>query len=155
MSGSENNGDDKVGYKNPPKHTQFKPGQSGHPEGRPPKRPPDAASVAAVLDAPVDVRKGGKPVKMGSFEASVRRLVSLAINESDVRAARELLKLWDRYEVIAPAPEPWRNNSFTVPKDWDWGEWMEKFERDGPPPWPGERDGLPKSEIHNTGRRNT
>ncbi|HAD85433.1 MAG TPA: hypothetical protein DCG71_11410 [Brevundimonas sp.] len=32
-------GDDRVGYRRPPKHTRFKKGQSGNPRGRPLKRP--------------------------------------------------------------------------------------------------------------------
>jgi hypothetical protein len=48
--------------------------------------------------------------------------------------------------VIEAASEP--SNSFQVPGDWDWHEWMEMFECFGPPPWPGGRSGLtPDSEL--------
>ena len=125
MSGEENNNREfKVGYKNPPTRTQFQKGQSGNPNGRPRKLKPDAASVAAILDAPVNVRKGGKVTTMSSFDASVRKLVSRAINEGDFRAARKFLELCDQYEVITPAPDPWQNNMLIVPPGRTEAEWL-------------------------------
>ena len=42
--------DYEVGYKKPPKHTQFQPGQSGNPAGRPPKSRNLKRLVDEVLD---------------------------------------------------------------------------------------------------------
>ena len=135
---------DEVGYGKPPKKHQFKKGQSGNPKGRPPKTMPDAASVAASLDGDVSVKKGQANARMHAFEASVRKLVSKAVNDGDVQAAVEFLRLCDKYGVVTPAPEPVTGGVLTVPKDWDWDEWMAMFHDFGPPPWPGKRSGLPE-----------
>jgi hypothetical protein len=135
-------GDYEVGKWKTPKGTRFKPGQSGNPKGRPPKKRPDAASVVAILDESIAVRQGGTARKMSAFEVSVRKLVTRALNEGEVQAALEFLRLCDKYEVITPAPEPITSGVLTVPKSWIWDEWMEMFNAHGPPPWPGKRSGL-------------
>ena len=46
FGGSMKKKDYEIGYKKPPKHTQFKPGQSGNPKGRPQK--PQTIEDAAI-----------------------------------------------------------------------------------------------------------
>lgn len=137
-------GDYEVGYGKPPRHTRWKKDQSGNPKGRPPKATPDAASVAAILDGTVPVKTGGSEARMPAFEASVRKLVSKAVNDGDVQAALEFLRLCDKYAVITPAPEPVTSGTLIVPRSWDWDAWMVMFNTYGPPPWSGERSGLPE-----------
>ena len=43
--------DEKVGYRRPPRHTRFKPGKSGNPQGRPKGRQSFRSAVTAALDA--------------------------------------------------------------------------------------------------------
>ena len=49
--------DDKVGYCRPPKHSRFKPGQSGNPRGRPRKNRSIEAMIKRELDQTVVSRK--------------------------------------------------------------------------------------------------
>lgn len=131
-----------VGYGKPPKVHQFKKGKSGNPGGRPKRKPPDAADFAAILNEPVRVRHKGKDKKIGSFEAYVRGLAKRAL--SDVRAAIEFLRLCDSYGVTPAVRKTSRGCGVqVVPASWDQEEWKEMFDQHGPPPWPGDRPGLP------------
>ena len=93
--------DSDVGYKRPPKHTQFKKGESGNPRGRP-KRSKHATPAAheerlkaMMLEEayrPVEVREGGKTIKLPLIQALVRRLgVSAAQGRS--RATRYFMDM--------------------------------------------------------------
>ena len=98
------NPDYEVGYGRPPVATQFPPKTSGNPRGRPPKskgpRKYDAtdglsAVQRAVLDAgaaKVEVRRGGRMVKMTQLEAAVDGIAEAARN-GNVRAAQVLFKI--------------------------------------------------------------
>ncbi|WP_291846591.1 DUF5681 domain-containing protein [Bradyrhizobium sp.] len=56
-----------VGYRNPPKHSRFKPGTSGNPKGRPKREPFAAAAIIdKVLNTQTQYREGGK-IKNATF----------------------------------------------------------------------------------------
>jgi hypothetical protein len=59
----------KVGYCNPPRHTQFKPGVSGNPKGRPPGRPNFKTMVERAAYLKVPVRQGQETQSMPLFQA--------------------------------------------------------------------------------------
>jgi hypothetical protein len=67
-----------VGYKKPPVHSQFKPGQSGNPRGRPKKTPTVSQFVQKHLRKTVVVIIGDEPQKLSMMEAIAIRQVSLA-----------------------------------------------------------------------------
>ena len=71
----------KVGKNNPPKHTQFKKGKSGNPNGRP-KLPDIKEALIKVL---ADEQEG-----MTALEAILKVLRQRAIR-GDIRAIKELL----------------------------------------------------------------
>ncbi len=48
-------GDNEVGYGNPPKEHQFKPGQSGNLKGRPKSRKSGLTDISGLLNEPVKV----------------------------------------------------------------------------------------------------
>ena len=53
--------DYEIGYKKPPKHTQFKPGQSGNPKGRPPKPQTIEEAAIQILKQKIKIKnKDGK-----------------------------------------------------------------------------------------------
>lgn len=74
-------GMNKVGKGNPPKHTQFKKGVSGNPNGRP-KLPDIKEALIKVLS---DEQEG-----MTALEAVLKKLRQMAI-KGDIRAIKELL----------------------------------------------------------------
>ena len=73
-----------MSYKNPPKHTQFKKGQSGNPKGRPPKynkRPPTLADdLRQELEEEVMVNKNGEVVCVTKQRALLAAVATAAIN---------------------------------------------------------------------------
>ena len=135
-----------VGYGKPPKHTQFRPAQSGNPSGRPKQAKRETTNVTEILNEAVVVKRSGVHQKMSPFEAGVRKLVSRALNDTDLNAALEFCRLCETYEIVMVEPSQEIGiMPLTVPKTWDWDEWYEMFKTHGPPPWPGERSGLPES----------
>jgi hypothetical protein len=93
--------DYKVGYRNPPKATQFKPGQSGNPKGRPKGIRPVGALLQDIIHQKVAVTEGGKTRRIPALEVMLRRLANDAMR-SDQKAIKLLLSLVDRY---AESPE--------------------------------------------------
>lgn len=88
---SEN--DDKVGYGRPPRHSQFKPGQSGNPKGRPKGSRNFATLAAKVLDSKIMSRENGQPREMTRCEAILLTQANKAIIKGDTGAARFCLSL--------------------------------------------------------------
>jgi Family of unknown function (DUF5681) len=68
-----------VGYCKPPKHAQFKQGQSGNPAGRKKGINNFATDVKRSLSTPVEIIRDGKVRKVSSQEASIMRLREKAL----------------------------------------------------------------------------
>ncbi len=127
----ERGDDDKVGYGCPPKHTQFKEGQSGNPSGRPKSRKSGSTDVSELLDEPVRVKTGGEARDMPPFEAGFRQLVQRALNK-DLRAILMFVKLCEEYGVIAPPPAETVGGVVTAPKGVDFHAWLESVTEEVP-----------------------
>lgn len=136
-------GDYEVGYCRPPEHTRFRKGQSGNSKGRPKARRGPLDNVAEILNAPVNVKRGKRSVKMGGFEASVRTQVKRGLVEGNTTALIDALKVFEEYGAITtPAVEEIYRGVIKIPHKWDIDEWIAMYIRNGPPPWPGEHDGM-------------
>ena len=91
MSSSGDDDEDTVGYCKPPKHTQFKKGQSGNPSGRKKRDRTvvDANPVRGVLLEDVIISFNGKKKRVTRIEALVRKFAGMAGNGD--KAAAKLL----------------------------------------------------------------
>lgn len=79
-----------VGYKRPPRVTQFKPGRSGNPKGRPRGARNFATALEQELRSSVAVNENGKRCKISKRDAIAKQLVNKAAS-GDARAIPILL----------------------------------------------------------------
>ena len=94
--------DDKVGYKRPPRNTQFKPGQSGNPSGKNKGSRNIATELAEILSEHVTFTEGGAIKTMTKQRALAAALVSAAI-EGDLRATAIVLSHLSRDSHLSAA----------------------------------------------------
>ncbi|HXC43334.1 MAG TPA: DUF5681 domain-containing protein [Candidatus Dormibacteraeota bacterium] len=83
---------DPVGYKKPPRHTQFKPGQSGNPKGRPKKAATLPDVLSKELRTRVPIVNNGKRKKVSLLVAIMKQHLNKAAN-GDSKAAAMVLNL--------------------------------------------------------------
>jgi len=96
--GSENNPEVyKVGPGKPPKHTQFKKGQSGNPRGRPRGAKNLATLVGEALDQKITVTEQGRRRKISKREAIITQLVNRSAS-ADLKATTILLGMMQEIE---------------------------------------------------------
>jgi hypothetical protein len=81
-----------VGYCRPPKHSQFKPGQSGNPKGRLKQSRNLRTVVKQVLDEDMLIREGTRLRRMPAAEALVRTTMTRAL-KGEPKAVASLLIL--------------------------------------------------------------
>jgi len=81
-----------VGYCRPPKHTRFKPGQSGNPKGRRKGSKNLKTALEREMKRKIDVREGGKIKRISKLEALPARLFERALS-GDMRAASMVVDL--------------------------------------------------------------
>jgi hypothetical protein len=74
-----------VGYGRPPKHSQFKPNQSGNPAGRPKGSKNTATLVRQSLDRKIRVVRDGEEIWMTRREAGVEQQVNKSL-KGDTKA---------------------------------------------------------------------
>lgn len=82
-----------VGYKKPPKSTQFKKGQSGNPKGRPRGAKGMNTLIREMMTEKVPVRTANGVKRMTIMETILRKKVEQA-HAGNARAAAELIKLY-------------------------------------------------------------
>lgn len=80
----------RVGYGKPPKHTRFKPGQSGNPKGRPKGAQGFTAELDRELKAIITVTENGQMIKLSKQRALVKSLLAKAL-KGDPRSVALIL----------------------------------------------------------------
>jgi len=82
----------RVGYKKPPRRSQFKKGQSGNPKGRPKGTLNLATVLETTLREQVVINENGRRKVITKLEAAVKQMVNKAAS-GDPAALRQLLAL--------------------------------------------------------------
>jgi hypothetical protein len=80
-----------VGYRKPPKATQFKPGRSGNPNGRSKGSRNLASDLAEELNEKITVREQGRSRHITKQRALIKSLMEKAL-EGNVRATGRYLR---------------------------------------------------------------
>lgn len=86
---------DGVGYGRPPRHGQFKPGQSGNPKGRPKGTANLRTDLREELGEHIRIREGERELKVSKQRAMLKALVAKAL-KGDARAAHVVLTLVEK-----------------------------------------------------------
>jgi len=89
-----------VGYAKPPLHTQFKPGQSGNPNGRPKRALSLNTIVRKRLIEPVQIKTASGIKRVSRIEA----LLMKAIDEGGRGQLRAIERLFAMYAAAVPEP---------------------------------------------------
>ncbi len=107
-----------VGYKQPPRKSQFKPGKSGNPRGRPKRKVNMSESLNRVLDDKIVVTGFGRG-KTG-LEAFVQSVVDRVL-QGDSKGIPALMRLFNKTTLFKPAPRPGQMTGVVVmpPEYWD------------------------------------
>ena len=93
-----------VGYGRPPQKNQFKKGKSGNSKGRPKGRKNIAEIVRAACFEPVKVKDDkGKVRTLPKIKVVVTQVMNGAA-KGDLKCAKTLLEILDRFDVLEPEP---------------------------------------------------
>lgn len=107
--------DFEVGRGRPPKHSQFKPGQSGNPKGRPRGSANASKIVERALNRKVSVRKGGKKQTMSTLQA-ITESQSVKALQGDRHAANFIVSIGTKAGIIRPnQDDPVANDQISMP----------------------------------------
>jgi hypothetical protein len=92
-----------VGYRKPPRHSQFKKGQSGYPKGRPKGSKNLATLISSVLKERVTITENGKRRTITKLEAMTKQLANKGAS-GDPKATQLLLQMLQLFEDRQEAP---------------------------------------------------
>jgi hypothetical protein len=88
--------DDAVGYKRPPKESQFQPGRSGNPKGRRKEAPNFRTDLLAELREQIPIKENGRSLRISKQRAMIKALVAAAI-KGDMRATGALVSFCTKF----------------------------------------------------------
>lgn len=90
--------DNRTGYGNPPRSHQFKPGQSGNPNGRPKKEKTMKAIIEDTLLRQKPYKVDGKVENHALLELIVKKTASMAAN-GNTKAAHDLMHIMTKMKL--------------------------------------------------------
>ncbi len=91
-----------IGYRRPPKTSQFKKGKSGNPRGRPKGSTNFLTLLNKELDQPIVVNENGKKKTITRMQAMVKRMVSGALQgeQKALLSLVEILRRTGQFEQV-------------------------------------------------------
>jgi hypothetical protein len=92
-----------VGYGKPPRHSQFKKGQSGNPKGRAKGTRNLPSLIMSVLNERVTITENGTRRKITKLEAMTKQLANKGAS-GDPKATQLLIRMLQLYEGRVEAP---------------------------------------------------
>jgi hypothetical protein len=101
MTDTDSTGEFKVGYKRPPRHSQFRPGQSGYPRGRERGVRNLRTDVKATLAGSVALNEKGKAKRVSTQQAMLLRLKEKAL-KGDTRSLEQFIQLAQMFNDDSP-----------------------------------------------------
>ncbi len=99
--GDKPDGNYEVGYGRPPKHSRFKPGQSGNAKGRPRKSKELHKLIQTELDSTIVVQEAGREKRITKREAIVKQVVNRAL-KGDAKASQFVLAHLEKHREVDP-----------------------------------------------------
>jgi hypothetical protein len=93
--------DKKVGYKNPPHHSRFKPGQSGNPRGKKKGTNNFQTDLMEELRERIPIKESGRKITVSKQRAMIKTLTAKAL-QGDVRATNVILNTLNRWVQDEP-----------------------------------------------------
>lgn len=100
MSGFYDDQDYEIGYKKPPKNSQFKKGKSGNPKGRPPKKI-FHETFCQVINEDVTITLNGEKVALPLKEAILRKMLIDSLNGKP-QATKNFIEVMKHLTAMPP-----------------------------------------------------
>ncbi len=114
--------DYEVGYKKPPTHARFQPGESGNPRGRPKGTKDLKTDLLEELREKIVVREGDRPRKLSKQRALLKSVVNRAI-QGDARATAialsTMLRLLDTGEGAPDVEDGLFDDELAILRDFE------------------------------------
>ena len=102
MTNDSDDKKDKVGYKKPPKHSQFPKGKSGNPKGRPPKEKKIFhLALIDIMGEEITLKVGGEDVTMTLQEALIKKMMLDSMNGKQT-ATKNFIEIMKHLQNMPP-----------------------------------------------------